>query len=62
MKKYPKLNWKQLTQEQKDLFDKVEEHILWNKEVLEWTVNKDNIGTLAYNSAFCIITDNKIKL
>ena len=62
MKEYPKLNWKELTQEQKDLFDKVEEHILWNKEVLLGTGFEDNIETLAYNSAFCIITDNKIKL
>ena len=59
MKKYPRLNWKQLTDKQKEIFDRIEQHIIWNKEVLKDTLN-DNIETLAFNSAFTILTDRFI--
>lgn len=56
MKKYPRLNWKQLSDKQKEIFDRIEQHIIWNKEVLKDTPN-DNIETIAFNSAFTILTD-----
>ena len=60
MKKYPRLNWKQLTDKQKEIFDRIEQHIIWNKEVLLKDTKNDNIETLAFNSAFTILTDRFI--
>lgn len=57
MKTYPKINDKELSQEQKEIFDMIEEQILWNsKQIPE---GKNSIDVLAYNSAFIIISDNR---
>ena len=59
MKEYPKIDWKEFTQEQKKLFDMIEDIILWNNEVLEDTWVQ-TIDVIAYNSAFSILTDNRL--
>ena len=56
MKKYPKINWKQLSKEEK-IFDLLETAILRNMAVLEWTEAEWDTQTIAYNSAYSILID-----
>lgn len=60
MKEYPKYNWKELTEFQKEIFDDIEKQILWNNEVLKWTESEWDIKVIAYNTAFCLLTDYKL--
>jgi hypothetical protein len=60
MKKYPKYNWEELTKSQKEIFDDIEKQVLWNAKVLEWTDSEWDIEVIAYNTAFCLVTDYKL--
>ena len=62
LKEYPKVDWKELPEHYKVLFDKIENIIRWNKEVLEWTEVENNFDAIAYNSAFWIIMDEDINI
>ena len=59
MKKYPLIDWKELTEIEKEIFDIIEEQILWNNKVLEDT-EIQTIDVIAYNSAFSLISDNRL--
>jgi len=56
MKTYPKIDWQELSKEQKEKFDKIETNILWNAKVLEWTDLENDIEVIAYNSALSELT------
>lgn len=53
MKTYPKNNWIELSDEQKEIFNIIEEEILMNEKMLEW--KQKTIDVIAYNSAFTIL-------
>lgn len=55
MKKYPRVNWKQISDEKKSQFDKIEQIV---KDYLNMDNGNYNNEVLAYNIAFLVVTDN----
>lgn len=54
MKKYPRVNWKQISNDKKKKFDRIEE-IVSSYLRLEC---EGNYKVLSYNIAFLVVTDN----